>query len=54
MELSGIQNATVIKELFIAGRNVLDTFHFMISYAMRPHGVTENGLIWEDGHIPYN
>ena len=52
--LTGSQNETVVKELSIAGENVLETFHFQSPYAMRPHGDQENGLNWDDGHIAYN
>jgi hypothetical protein len=53
-QLSGKQNDTLVKELSIDGRNVLETFQFQSSYAMRPHGDSENGLNSDDGHIPYN
>ena len=53
-QLCGTQNETVVKELSIAGHNVFETFQFQIPYAMRPHGNRENGLNWDDGHIPYN
>jgi hypothetical protein len=49
--LTGSQNETVIKELSIAGENVLETWHFQRPYAMRPHGDEENGFNWDDGHI---
>ena len=52
-QLSGTRNETIIKELFIAGENVLETFQFLSPYTMRPHGDTENGLNRDDGHIPY-
>ena len=52
-QLSGTQNETVVKELSIPSMNVLETFKFQCQYAMRPHGDSENGLNWEDGHIPY-
>jgi hypothetical protein len=53
-QLCGTQNETVVKELSIAGHNVLETFQFQSPYTMRPHGNSENGLNWDDGHIPYN
>ena len=53
-QLSGTQNETVIKELYIAGDNVLGFFQFLCPYGMRPHGDSENDLNWDDGHIPYN
>ena len=40
----------VVKELSVAGRNVLESFQFQSPYAMRPHGNIENGLNWDDGH----
>ena len=48
------QNETVVKELCIVGWNFLETFRFQIPYAMRRHGDIDNGLNWDDGHIPYN
>ena len=51
-QLSGTQNESFMKEMSTAGRNVLETFQFQSPYAMRPHGDTENGLNWDDGHIP--
>jgi len=53
-QLSGTQNETIIKEMSIAGDNVLESFQFLSPKVMRPHGNTENGLNWDDGHIPYN
>ena len=53
-QLRGTHNETVVKELSIAGRNVLETFQFLSPYAIRPHGHGENGLNLDDGHIPYN
>jgi len=52
-QLCGTQNKTVMKELSVAGHNVLETFQFQSPYSMRPHGNCENGLNWDDGHIPY-
>jgi len=49
--LTGTQNETVIK---MSCENVLETFQFPSPYAMRPHRDTENGLNWDDRHIPYN
>ena len=40
----GTQNETVVKEMSVAGSNVLGTFQFESRYAMRPHGNSENGL----------
>jgi hypothetical protein len=53
-QLCGIQNEAVIKELSIAGMNVFETFQFQSLYAMSPHSDSENGLNWDDGHIPCN
>ena len=53
-QLSGKQNESIIKEMSIAGENVIETFQFLSPYAMRLHGDTENGLNWDNGHIPYN
>ena len=52
-QLCGTQNETVVKELSIAGHNVFETFQFQSPYGMRPHGNSESGLNWDDGHIPY-
>ena len=51
--LKGSQGEVVIKELSLAAKNVVHTLHFQSPYAMRPHGSSENGLNWDDGHIPY-
>ena len=53
-QLSGTQNETVIKELSIAGDNIFETFQFLSPYGMRLHGGSENGINWDDGHIPHN
>jgi len=52
-QLCGTQNETIVKELCVAAHNVIETFQFQSPYAMRPHGNSENGLNWDDGHIPY-
>jgi len=52
--LPGSQNETILKELSIAGENVLEKFHFQSPYAMRTHVDEENGLNWDDGHIAYH
>ena len=52
--LKGTQNEVIVKELSIAAKNVLHTFHFRSPYTMHPHGSAENGLNWDDGIIPYN
>lgn len=51
--LKGSQGEIIIKELSIAAINVIDTLHFQSPYGMIPHGSAENGLNWDDGHIPY-
>ena len=53
-QLSGTHNESIIKDLSMAVVNVLETIEFLSPYVMRTHGDTENGLNWEDGHIPYN
>ena len=53
-QLSATQKETVVKEMYIAGRNVLETLQFQSPYAVRPHGDSEKGLNWDDGHTPYN
>ena len=40
-QLYGTQNETVVKELSIAGHNVLETFQFHSPFGMRPHGNSE-------------
>jgi len=52
--LTGTQHEIVIKKLSVAAEIVLETFHFQNPYAMRPHGDKENGLNWDDEHIPYH
>jgi hypothetical protein len=47
-QLSGSQNETIIKELSIAGDNVVENFQFLSPYAKRPHGDTENGVNSDD------
>jgi hypothetical protein len=51
--LDGAQNEHIVKELSIAAKDVLNTFHFKSPYKMRPHGSATNGLNWDDGIIPY-
>ena len=51
--VNGSQDEVVIKELSLAAKNVVHTLHFQSRYAMRTHGSAENGLNWDDGHIPY-
>ena len=52
--LTGTQNETVIKDLFIADENGMEIFQIRSPYALRRHGDLENGMNWADGHIPYN
>ena len=45
----------IIKELaLVANGGVIDTFLFRPPYPMHAHGSEENGLNWDDGHIPYD
>jgi hypothetical protein len=44
----------IAKELSIAPKDVIQTFHFQSPYEMQPHGYESNGLNWDDGYIPYN
>jgi hypothetical protein len=53
VSLKGHHNEVVIKELAIVGAGVIQTYHFKSPYFMANHGSTENGMNWEDGHIPY-
>ena len=52
--LRGRQKQVVVKEVSVAGENVSDSFRYENLYYMAPHGCDENGLIWDDGHIPYH
>ena len=52
--LKGGHNETIIKELTLVADGVIRTLHFQPPYDMRPHGSAENGLNWDDGHIPYH
>src|SRR5215510_1126649 len=52
--LTGIGNEPVVKELSIAAKGVLQTWHFRSPYKMLPHGSQENGLEWSGGHIEYH
>ena len=51
--LTGAKGETVVKELFVAAKDVLQMFHFRNPYPMKPHGSEENGLNWDDGIVPY-
>jgi hypothetical protein len=52
--LPGANNEPIVKELSIATKDVVETFHFRSPYAMYPHGSEENGLHWGDGNIEYD
>jgi hypothetical protein len=52
--LKGLNDEIVVKEVGLAGDNVLQTFHFKSLYKMASHGDVVNGLNWADGHIPYD
>ena len=52
--LRGRHNEIVVKELAVAGKNFGESFRFECPYAMAAHGSDENGLNWDDGHIPYH
>ena len=49
--LRGLQNETVVKELCVASVTAGETFRFKSPYKMVDHGLSENGIIWADGHI---
>jgi hypothetical protein len=40
--LDGAHNELVVKELSIAAKDVIVTFHFQSPYSMRPHGSAAN------------
>jgi len=42
--LRGNQDEVIVKELSLAAKNVIHTFHFQSMYGMTPHGSDENGL----------
>jgi len=51
--LRGRQNEEVVKEVSVAGENVIETFHFKPPYTMTAHGSDKNGLSWSDGQLDY-
>jgi hypothetical protein len=51
--LRGRLNEIVVKELSLAAKDVIQTFHFQNPYEMETHGSEANGLSWDEGHIPY-
>ena len=52
--LKGEKCETVVKDLSVPAKDVLQTFHFRSSYHINPHGSEENGLNWDDWIVPYN
>jgi hypothetical protein len=42
--LPGSNNEPVVKELAIATKDVVNTYHFQAPYLMPPYGSDENGL----------
>jgi len=52
--LQGIGPEAIIKELALFCDGVIQTFLFKPPYLMHAHGSEENGLNWDDGHIPYD
>jgi len=44
--LRGRQNATVVKELYVASAVASETFQFKSPYQMADHGSSGNGLSW--------
>jgi hypothetical protein len=48
------QNEIVVKKLAVAGQNLSELFRFESPYAMAALSSDENGLNWDDGHIPYH
>ena len=52
--LAGRANEPVIKEVALASKNVIQTFHCQSPCVMSAHGSEENGINWNDGHIPYS
>lgn len=57
--LVGSKNEIVVKELAVAGKNILQTFHFRNPYAYSAkikdlNAKSNNGINWEDGYIPYS
>jgi hypothetical protein len=47
-------NEPIIKQLAIAAKYVVHTYHFQAPYYMHPHGSDKNGLNWGDGSVEYN
>ena len=45
------QSEIVVKDLSVASRNMIDSFHFKSPYSMTSHFSHENGLNWDDAQI---
>jgi hypothetical protein len=52
--INGSRGERIIKELALVSDEVIQTYHFKPPYFMTPHSSKENGLTWNDGHIPYD
>jgi hypothetical protein len=52
--LPGANNEPVVKELAIAAKDVVHTYHFQAPYHMQHHGSDENGLNLGDGSVEYD
>jgi len=52
--LKGAYGEDIVKEISLAGEDVIQTFHFKSPYQMAPHGSKVNGLSWDDGHLEYD
>jgi len=52
--LRGAQNEEIVKEISVAGKNVLETFHFKSPYIMKAHSSEEKGIAWADGQLEYD
>jgi hypothetical protein len=46
--LLGADGEEVVKEVFVFGKYVQDTFRFLPPYTMEPHGSTSSGINWDD------
>jgi hypothetical protein len=47
-------NEPVVKELAIAAKDVVHTYHFHAPYVIQPHGSDGNGLNLGDGSVDYD
>jgi hypothetical protein len=52
--LIGAHGEEVIKEVSVAGENVLDTFLFLPPYSMDTRSSESSGLSWDDGYISFS